>query len=236
MVLRWRIRGFSQVPKLAPAFLVSRGGDFVLDDAVIALVDYGMGNLRSVEKALVRVGGEVRLVRDAAGVAASDKVVLPGVGAFGDCMRNLGNQGLAEPILAAIREGKPFLGICLGYQTLFEGSEESPAVKGLGLYPGRAVRFPQGPLKVPQIGWNRVAFARPECPLFRGVPDGSHFYFVHSYYPSPQDASLACGITTYGLEFTSMIWRGNAFACQFHPEKSQEVGLKLLENFVRLVA
>lgn len=201
---------------------------------MIALVDYGMGNLRSVEKALARVGGEVRLVRDAAGVAAADKVVLPGVGAFGDCMRNLGNQGLAEPILAAIRGEKPFLGICLGYQLLFEGSDESPDVKGLGLYPGRVVRFPPGSLKVPQIGWNRVAFARPECPLFRGVPDGSHFYFVHSYHPAPADPSLACGITDYGGEFASMIWRGKAFACQFHPEKSQSVGLRMLENFVRL--
>lgn len=193
-----------------------------------------MGNLRSVEKALARVGGEVRLVRDADGVAAASKVVLPGVGAFGDCMRNLEAQGLTQPLLVALREGKPFLGICLGYQLLFEESEESPGVRGLGFLPGRVVRFPSGPLKVPQIGWNRVAIVRPDCPLFRGISDGRHFYFVHSYYPAPRDASLACGTTAYGPEFASMIWQKNAFACQFHPEKSQSVGLQLLGNFVRL--
>jgi glutamine amidotransferase len=205
-----------------------------LDEGMIALVDYGMGNLRSVEKALAKVGGEVRLVRDAAGLAAASKVVLPGVGAFGDCMRNLESQGLSRPILAALREGKPFLGICLGYQLLFEGSEESPGVRGLGVFPGRVVRFPSGSLKVPQIGWNQVRFARPDCPLLRGVPDGSSFYFVHSYYPSPRDPSLACGLTDYGGEYASMIWRDRVFACQFHPEKSQAVGLKLLEAFVGL--
>ncbi|NUN93238.1 MAG: imidazole glycerol phosphate synthase subunit HisH [Verrucomicrobiae bacterium] len=200
---------------------------------MIALVDYGMGNLRSVEKALARVGGEVCLARDPVGLERASKIVLPGVGAFGDCARNLAAQGLLAPILAAVREGKPFLGICLGYQLLFEESEESPGAKGLGIFPGRVVRFPDGPLKVPQIGWNRVAFSRPDCPLFRGVPDGSHFYFVHSFYPAPRDASLACGLTDYGGRFASMVWRGTVFACQFHPEKSQAVGLCLLENFVR---
>lgn len=216
------------------SFFVSRGCGFVLDDDVIALIDYGMGNLRSVEKALQRVGGDVGLTRDPVGLEKASKIVLPGVGAFGDCVRNLVAQNLLAPILAAIRAGKPFLGICLGYQLLFEESEESPGVRGLGLFRGRVVRFPEGPLKVPQIGWNRVAFARPACPLLRGIADGSHFYFVHSFYPAPRAASLACGHTDYGGRFVSMIWRARVFACQFHPEKSQAVGLRFLENFVRL--
>ncbi|MDD2707570.1 MAG: imidazole glycerol phosphate synthase subunit HisH [Verrucomicrobiae bacterium] len=202
---------------------------------MIALVDYGMGNLRSVEKALQRVGGKVRAVRDAGGVAAAQRLVLPGVGAFGDCMKNLAAQGLVESIRDFVRSGRPFLGICLGYQLLFEESEETAGCAGLGLLPGNVIRFPAGlPLKVPQIGWNNLRFRRPDCPLLRGVPDGSHVYFVHSYFPCPAEASDVCTETDYGMPFASMVWRGRMFACQFHPEKSQDVGLKMLENFVQL--
>jgi len=202
---------------------------------MIALVDYGMGNLRSVEKALQRVGGEVRMIRDAAPVAQADALVLPGVGAFGDCMKNLGRQGLVEPLKAFLCAGKPFLGICLGYQALFETSEENPGVAGLGILPGRVVRFPaDAALKVPQIGWNRLRLRRPDCPLLRGLPEGAYVYFVHSYYPEPSNPVDVCTETDYGRPFASMVWRDRIFACQFHPEKSQDIGLKILENFVRL--
>ncbi len=193
-----------------------------------------MGNLRSVEKALQRVGGEVGIVQDAAAIRRADRLVLPGVGAFADCMNNLKRQGLIEPLREYLRSGRPFLGICLGYQALFEASEEGAGTSGLGLFEGRVVRFPASDLKVPQIGWNRIAIQKTACPLLRGVPDGSHVYFVHSYYPQPTDASLVCTTTDYGVSFASMIWRDQIFACQFHPEKSQQVGLAMLENFVRL--
>ena len=199
---------------------------------MIALIDYGMGNLRSVEKALKRVGGDVRIVRDATLLAKAERLVLPGVGAFADCMANLQNQGLLDPLREYLRRGRPFLGICLGYQALFEGSEEAPGIEGLGIFKGRVVRFPETSLKVPQIGWNRIEIRKPECPLLRGIADGSHVYLVHSYYPAPANPTLACAMTEYGVRFAAMIWRDNLFACQFHPEKSQAVGLKILENFV----
>ncbi len=201
---------------------------------MIALVDYGMGNLRSVEKALQRVGGKVRIVKSAREIAEADRLVLPGVGAFTDCMKNLGKQKLIEPLKEFIRGGKPFLGICLGYQALFERSEEGNEVGGLGIYKGSVVRFPQSQLKVPQIGWNRIEIKKSNCPLLQGVSDGSYVYFVHSYFPQPADATIACTQTEYGLRFASMVWNQNVFACQFHPEKSQSVGLKMLENFVKL--
>lgn len=201
---------------------------------MIALVDYGMGNLRSVEKALQRVGGKVRIVKTAAEFADADRLVLPGVGAFGDCMKNLRSQGLDDAIRNFIRSGKPFLGICLGYQALFERSEEGDSGAGLGIFKGSVVRFPSSSLKVPQIGWNQIAFRRADCPLLRGVRDGSHVYFVHSYFPKPADPSIECASTDYGAPFASMVWKDNLFACQFHPEKSQAVGLKMLENFVGL--
>jgi glutamine amidotransferase len=201
---------------------------------MIALVDYGMGNLRSVEKALQRVGGAVRLVQDAAGVRSAESVVLPGVGAFGDCMANLQRAGLTEAIGEVVRSGRPFLGICLGMQALFESSAEAPGVAGLGLFAGTVPRFAAGEGKVPHMGWNQLRVRRADCPLLAGVADGSFVYFVHSYYCVPREAAVVCGTTEYGVEFCSMLWRGNVYATQFHPEKSQAVGLRMLENFVRL--
>ena len=203
---------------------------------MIALLDYGAGNLRSVEKALRFVGGEVELVPSPEGMKDASAVVLPGVGAFDDCVNAMQRQELLEGTREFVNTGRPFLGICVGYQALFERSEEfNSSAAGLGLFAGSVVRFPEGQgLKIPQIGWNQIEIVRPECPIFEGVENGSHVYFVHSYYPQPEDASIAACRTTYGVEFVSAIWRDNVFATQFHPEKSQKVGLKILENFVNL--
>jgi glutamine amidotransferase len=201
---------------------------------MIALVDYGMGNLRSVEKALTRVGADVRTVTGPGEVRAAGKLVLPGVGAFGDCMSNLARQELIEPVREFVRSGKPFLGICLGMQGLFESSDEAPGVAGLGVLAGRVPRFAANGRKVPHMGWNRLRIVRRDCPLLAGIEDGSFVYFVHSYYCAPKDAGVVCATTDYGVEFCSMLWAGNVFATQFHPEKSQAIGLKMLENFVRL--
>ncbi|MBS33341.1 MAG: imidazole glycerol phosphate synthase subunit HisH [Verrucomicrobiales bacterium] len=203
---------------------------------MIALLDYGAGNLRSVEKALRFVGGEVELVPSPEGMKDASAVVLPGVGAFDDCVNAMQRQQLLEASREFVNTGRPFLGICVGYQALFERSEEfNSSAVGLGLFAGKVVRFPEGQgLKIPQIGWNQIEIVRPECPIFEGVENGSHVYFVHSYYPQPEDASIAACRTNYGVEFVSAIWRDNVFATQFHPEKSQKVGLKILENFVNL--
>lgn len=202
---------------------------------MVALIDYGMGNLRSVEKALEQVGAEVRVVTSPEPIHGADAVVLPGVGAIGDCVCNLTNQKLAPALREFIESGRPFLGICLGLQALFEDSEESGGVKGLGIFAGSVPRFRVTNLKVPHMGWNRLRFAQPKCPLLKSIEEGSFVYFVHSYYVAPSDRSLVCTTTDYGGEFCSMIWRGNVFATQFHPEKSQAVGLKMLSNFVGLV-
>ena len=201
---------------------------------MIALVDYGMGNLRSVENALTRVGAGVRIVSDRKSMLAADALVVPGVGAFGDCIKNLEKHELTSAIREFISSKRPFLGICLGFQGLFDGSEEAPGIKGLGIFRGSVPRFPSGILKVPHMGWNQLRIKRPDCPLLKGVADGSFVYFVHSYYCAPADKSLVCATTDYGTEFCSMLWSGNVFATQFHPEKSQTVGLKMLENFVKL--
>ena len=203
---------------------------------MIALLDYGAGNLRSVEKALRFVGGDVRLVQSPDGMKNASAVVLPGVGAFDDCVNAMQRQELLEATRGFIGTGRPFLGICIGYQALFEQSEEfDSCATGLGLFAGKVVRFPDGQgLKVPQIGWNQIEIVQPECPVFRGVENGSHVYFVHSFYPQPEDDSIAATRTTYGVDFVSAVWRENVFATQFHPEKSQKVGLKVLENFVNL--
>ena len=203
---------------------------------MIALLDYGAGNLRSVEKALRFVGGNVRLVQSPDGMKNASAVVLPGVGAFDDCVNAMQRQELLEATRGFIGTGRPFLGICIGYQALFEQSEEfDSCATGLGLFAGKVVRFPDGQgLKVPQIGWNQIEIVQPECPVFRGVENGSHVYFVHSFYPQPEDNSIAATRTTYGVDFVSAVWRENVFATQFHPEKSQKVGLKVLENFVNL--
>jgi glutamine amidotransferase len=205
---------------------------------VIALLDYGSGNLRSVEKALRRVGGDVRVLTRPEDLREARAVVLPGVGAFDDCLGALQRQELLEGVKAFIASGRPFLGICVGYQALFERSEEfNSCAAGLGLFAGKVVRFTERPgLKIPQIGWNQVEVVQPDCPLFQGIPSGSHFYFVHSFYPKPADDSIVAARTTHGDTFASAVWRGNVHATQFHPEKSQAVGLKLLENFVRLAA
>ncbi|MCX8155032.1 MAG: imidazole glycerol phosphate synthase subunit HisH [Verrucomicrobiae bacterium] len=203
---------------------------------MIALLDYGSGNLRSVEKALQKVGAEVRLVTRPEGMREARAVVLPGVGAFDDCIHALSRQELLAAVPEFIASGRPFLGICVGYQALFERSEEfNSCAAGLSLFKGRVVRLSgAGGLKVPQIGWNQVWQAQSGCPLFAGIPDGSYFYFVHSYYPQPEDASLIAGRTSYGETFASAIAWQNVYATQFHPEKSQVVGLQLLSNFVRL--
>jgi glutamine amidotransferase len=200
----------------------------------LAIVDYGMGNLRSVQKAFERVGRAAEVTRDPDRIASAPGVVLPGVGAFGACMTNLRGLGLDPPVVHAIRSGVPFLGICLGMQLLFEESEEFGPVAGLGVLPGRVVRFPSEPgRKVPHMGWNSLRIVRPSAAL-SGIGDGAYVYFVHSYYPAPADPALIATTTPYGEEFASSVARDNVFACQFHPEKSQRVGLRLLENFVHL--
>ena len=203
---------------------------------MIALLDYGAGNLRSVEKALRFVGGDVELVQSPDGTKDAAAVVLPGVGAFDDCVNAMQRQELLAAAREFIKTGRPFLGICVGYQAMFERSEEFDSrAAGMGLFEGSVVRFPAGQgLKIPQIGWNRIEIVQPNCPLFEGVENGSHVYFVHSFYPQPEDDSIAACRTTYGVEFASAIWRDNVYATQFHPEKSQKVGLTILENFVKL--
>jgi imidazole glycerol-phosphate synthase subunit HisH len=193
--------------------------------SMIAIIDYGMGNLRSVSKAFEAVGHQAVVTQDPHIIGNASHVVLPGVGAFGDCMANVDRYGLAQPIRTAIQSGKPFLGICLGLQLLFTESEE------FGTIPGRVRRFEIDPtLKVPHIGWNEVNIQRP-CPLFAGIEDGDHWYFVHSYFVDPVDRQIAATTTVYGIPFVSSIWRDNVVACQFHPEKSQTVGLQLIKNF-----
>lgn len=203
---------------------------------MIALIDYGSGNLRSVHKALLKVGAEVRIARRPEEMADARAVVLPGVGAFDDCIQALDRQALLEASRKFMQSGRPFLGICVGYQALFEKSEEfNSCAPGLGIFQGKVVRFSErNGLKIPQIGWNQLDIVQPACPLFRGIPGGSYVYFVHSFFPKPADAAIVATRTTYGETFASSVWRDNIFATQFHPEKSQNVGLQLLQNFVEL--
>jgi imidazole glycerol-phosphate synthase subunit HisH len=196
---------------------------------MIAIVDYGMGNLRSVEKGFLKVGVDARVVREPQAVDDADAVVLPGVGAFRDCIRNLAQTSMTESIMRSIQKGKPYLGICLGLQVLFTESEEFGIYKGLDVFKGRVVRFQIG-LKVPHMGWNNVKILR-KTPIFNGIQDESFFYFVHSYYVVPDDTAVVSTTTDYGITFTSMVWKDNIFATQFHPEKSQESGLRILKNF-----
>ena len=203
---------------------------------MITIVDYGMGNLRSVQKAFEKLGVRAEITSDPDQVVRAGTLVVPGVGAFRDAMDELGRQGLVEPIREHIQADKPFLGICLGLQLLFDISYEDGQWNGLGVVPGKVVRFQSQPgLKVPHMGWNSLRIVG-ESPLLEGVPDGSYFYFVHSYYVVPEDRAVVTAETDYGVWFTSMIRRGNLFATQFHPEKSQRLGLKLLENFAKLAA
>ena len=202
---------------------------------MIAIIDYGMGNLRSVQKGFEKVGLNVCIVKSAGEVLAAGGVVLPGVGAFARAMQNLESAHLIGAILQFIAQGKPFLGICLGMQLLFESSEEWGVTRGLGIFPGVVKRLPEG-LKIPHMGWNEVFFVR-ECPLVEGIArENPHFYFVHSYYVETPDQELITGITSYGLDFPSMVTRNNIFGLQFHPEKSSSLGLRILKNFGRLVA
>ena len=200
---------------------------------MIAIVDYGMGNLRSVQKALELLGAEAVVTDDPALLDAAQGVILPGVGAFGDAEKNLKTRQLAAPVLRQVEKQKPLLGICLGMQLLFDESEEMGHHQGLGLLPGRVVRFPEGELKVPHIGWNQLHGAR-GAPL-EGIAPEAYAYFVHSYYVAAEEPSDVLATTEYGVDFASVVARGLIWGAQFHPEKSQEVGLRLLENFSRLV-
>jgi len=200
---------------------------------MIAIIDYGMGNLRSVQKGFEKVGVEAVIVKEPALVARAEGVVLPGVGAFADAMRNLGAAGLDEAVRRSVLDGKPFLGICLGQQLLFEASEEWGITRGLSIFPGRVRRLPDG-VKVPHMGWNQVEIRR-FCPLLEGIPEGSSFYFVHSYFVDPAEPDLVVGLTGYGEHFASIVARNNVYGIQFHPEKSSSLGLRILENFGRLV-
>jgi len=200
---------------------------------MIAIIDYGIGNLRSVEKALQHVGANVRLTGDIAQIRAARGVVLPGVGAFGDCMSQLEQHGFVPVVKDLVAAGVPLLGICVGLQLLFEESEEMGRFPGLGLLPGRVRRF-RGDLKVPHIGWNQVHCIRAN-PLLAGMPQDSFAYFVHSYYVDPADDSDVLAVTDYGGPYASVVGRGQLFGVQFHPEKSQEVGLTILRNFSALV-
>ena len=202
---------------------------------MIAIIDYGMGNLRSVQKGLDRVGFEAVVTRDLGQIEATHGVVLPGVGAFSACMENLGKFGLVEVIRETVRKQKPFLGICLGFQLLFSESEEFGTGKGLDLFPGRVVGFrAREDLKVPHMGWNRIDKRR-ESPFLDGISSGDYVYFVHSFYVAPDDSSIIATTTDYGAPFASSIATDRLFACQFHPEKSQELGLRILANFGRFV-
>lgn len=197
----------------------------------IGLIDHGVGNLRSVEKALTAVGGEVNLTADPDQIRRAEKLVLPGVGAFADAMTGLEERGLREPVLEAIREGKPLLGICVGMQMLFDASEEHGQHPGLGVLPGQVVRFPEQELTVPQTGWNQIRRVRDSC-LLAGVPEASYVYFNHTYYCAPENQGDLLAVTEYGLTYASIIQRGNLYGVQFHPEKSQRIGLSILQNFI----
>ena len=202
---------------------------------MIALLDYGSGNLRSVHKALLAVGAGVEVIDHASRFRGGYRgMVLPGVGTFDDCVRALRTRGLRDCVLGHVEEGRKFLGICVGYQVLFECSREFESrEQGLGIWKGSIVRFEEGQgIKVPQIGWNTLDLRRSGCPLYRGVPQGSHAYFVHSYYPEPREDDLVATRTPYPAPFASSAWRDNVCGTQFHPEKSQSVGLSILRNFV----
>jgi glutamine amidotransferase len=201
---------------------------------MIAIVDYGMGNLRSVEKGFLKVGVQARITNNPDLVTNADGVVLPGVGAFRDCMRELTNLQLVDAVVEAVKKNKPYLGICLGLQVLFSESEEFGKCRGLDIFRGKVMRFPDGKLKVPHMGWNELKIKK-DNPLLDGIEDRAYFYFVHSFYVAPEDDSLIAAITEYGTDFTSMVAKDNIYAVQFHPEKSQTVGLKLLENFGKIV-
>lgn len=198
---------------------------------MIAIIDYGMGNLLSVKKAFEKVGFEARVVQDKEEIKQAEKLVLPGVGAFGDCIENLKRLGLKSSIIDFINSGRPYLGICLGLQILFSESEEFGSKKGLDLIPGKVLRFPSDmKLKIPHIGWNSISI-RERAPVLEKIADGTYFYFVHSYYVVPEDDAVVSTTTEYGITFVSGLWKENIYAFQFHPEKSQASGLRILKAF-----
>jgi len=203
---------------------------------MIAIIDYGMGNLRSVQKGFEKVGFEAVVTADPQVVLEAERVVLPGVGAFGDCMRNLEQGGFVEPILKVIQDGRPFLGICVGMQMLLTDSTEFGLTRGLDIIPGHVLRFPDNMaangerLKVPHMGWNQLSI-KSAAPIFKGIEDGVNVYFVHSYYEMPDDEAAIAATSEYGLTFCAALWKDNIVATQFHPEKSQEIGLRILKNF-----
>ena len=201
---------------------------------MIAVVDYGIGNLRSAEKALQHLGASARLTADAKEIEGADAVVLPGVGNFGACMRALRSSGLEEATRSAATDGRPFLGICVGMQMLFDGSDESPGVDGLGIVPGRNTRLPET-VRLPQMGWNTLE-CRPGSRLVAGLPDPAWCYFVHSFAPEPTDPADVAAWCEYGRRFAAAVERGPVWATQFHPEKSGEIGLALLGNFVKEIS
>lgn len=201
---------------------------------MITVIDYNMGNLRSVSKAIEHLGGKVKVSGSPEDIQKADKVILPGVGAFGDACEELECRGLTEPLKDFIRSGKPFLGICLGLQLLFDASEETPGVPGLGIFKGTVKLFRSQGIKVPHMGWNNSQILG-NSPIAKGLRKDPTFYFVHSFYAAPEDPSLVIGQTTYGQEkFAAILGAGNTFATQFHPEKSQEDGLQILKNFIQL--
>ena len=201
---------------------------------MIAIIDYDAGNLKSVEKALLYLGEECVVTRDRNELLKADKVILPGVGAFGDAMEKLNKFGLVEVIHEIVKENKPFLGICLGLQLMFESSEEGPGVKGLGLLPGKIVKFPEKDgYKIPHMGWNSLHLQN-DGRLFKGIPEETYVYFVHSYYLQAKEPEIVKATAQYGVTIHASVEKDNIFACQFHPEKSSKYGLKILENFAKL--
>lgn len=202
---------------------------------MITIIDYGMGNIHSVQKALQLYNAEAVVTNKPDYIRAAEKLVLPGVGAFDDAIAELNRQGLIPLITEHIKKNKAFLGICLGMQLLFEESEEAKVSKGLGILKGKVKRFPKAKgLKVPHMGWNQLNNISRDCPLLKDIPDNSYVYFCHSYYPDPLDNAVVASRTEYGGDFASVVWKDNVFGAQFHPEKSQEAGLKMVENFVKL--
>lgn len=202
---------------------------------MIAIVDYGVGNLYSVEKAFARFSSDVVLTHEAEIIDKADKVVLPGVGAFGDCMKNFKASGLVDAVLRAVKSGKPVMGICVGLQIMFEGSDESPGVAGLGIFKGRVRKINAPELKIPHMGWNSLTVnenASVNIDLFKNIRENPYVYFVHSYYAVPEDKSVITAKTIYGEEITAAVGKDNVIATQFHPEKSGDIGLSIIKNFV----
>ena len=225
---------FDDNPCSTPRDLFLRG--VTRDNGMITIIDYGMGTLRSVQKAFERLGVEATITADPALVAHADKVVLPGVGAIADMIAELNRAGMKEVVVETIRANKPFLGVCLGFQALFDWSEENGGTECLGIFPGSVKRFPESPkYVVPHMGWNDLQFKQPDAPIYRGLKPTDYVYFVHSYYVDPKDSAIIATTTNYDdVDFCSSIAVGNVFGVQFHPEKSQAVGLKILQNFADL--